>query len=421
MPNALDEAQLEVGQEIAGQVAPIQNLVDQYSSQSPLAVGQINQLFGAPKTGLTHQVKAVASDLKKNWGSLNAAQNQVFHAASAKLTQMRQQRAAEAQTLAQQLGAPVPISMFTDPVDAEISRSTSEFGGGILNAAGLASAGVQQAQAFSGQVFPMLQARQVQETKQFFREKIDAAKQQIAGIEGQRAGLVSARQRDLLVQDRQYQLQKLQADRDWYMSKQQLELRKQEIAQQAAKDPNDPKNIAKADYTMRQDNALKVLEVLMEPGSHDVKQLVGKDADGNPKYETVTVQGVPEDNPNRLIEKILASPGVNKTLKNKQFVTWLTHQIRTKGTSLGKTWGKEGWVYGQMPGSKDSIDSGARTLKQWQNLPLNSLQPIAQNLFGFKGNYPPDVVGEKARQQWLANWVWKQQEFALATSITTLN
>jgi hypothetical protein len=392
----------EVAAQTAASVAPINDLVSQYTKNQGLATSQVNQLFNNPKTGIQHQANMATKDLEANTAQLGKEQNAIFDETTVRINNMKAQAAAGAQTLAQQLGAPVPVGMFTRGLAAEGVVGVANTGGAMLNARGLAAAGVAQAEAYSGTVMPMLRAREVQENRQFFDDKIAAAKAQIAAIKAQAPGLIAEKQRQILVEDRTYNLQVLEANRQWY-------LEQQRVADAKAKAKTD----GAAAYADAQNNALKYLDEFMSGGQRRVTKIVGKNADGSPKYGTVYEDTPGMNDPGRILEKVLSSAGVNKTLKNKQFVTWLTQQIRTKGAAAGYTWQKEGWVYGQSAGPAN-IETGARTLNQLQAMPFNTLASQAKQFFGFKGAYPANVVSESQRKEWLVQWVWKQQEQAFA-------
>lgn len=434
------QAQAQVSQEISAQVDPLQSLVDTYQNQSNLATEQLDQLYTDPNTGLQPAVERSTENLRSDLSQITGAQKSIFSEANARLNSIRQTQAADAQTLAQQLGTPIPVSMFAQPVDEALGYAAAEFGGGMLNALGLASSGVQQAEAFSGQVFPMMRSRQTAEVKSFFREKMSALESEIASIKGQKRGLVSKRQRDLLVQDREFALTRLQADRDMYMARQELNERRRALeleydkldatiaeadkdrAATVAAQKQKEKLDAKQAYMNAQDNALKYLDAMFTPGSTKVTIQTGIDADGNPKYEDVIQPGQPMTDPNRVMEKIMSAAGVNKDFKkNRQFVQWLEKQIRIRGTSEGRDWDKVKWVYGQgvdEAGNKPtSTESGAKSLKYFKGLSLNNLDKLAKSTYGFKGNYPKNMLSEKQRKEWLAAWVWRKQEAALAESI----
>lgn len=437
------QAAAQVGQEIQGQIDPLQSLVDTYEGQSTRATDQIDQMYTDPSTGLQTVVAANAKDLKSNLENVTNSQNAIFNEANARLNALRAQRASDAQALAQQLGAPVPTSMFSQPVDEALGYAAAEFGGGMLNALGLAASGVNQAEAFSGQVFPMMRARQTQEVKSYFRDKITGLQDEIASIKGQKKGLISKRQRELLTQDREFALTKTQAERDWYMAKVQAKERKASLAlerdklnasvdeatatraDQVKADKQKVQMAAKEDYAMRQDNALKIMDAMFAPGTTKVTIQTGIDADGNPVYEDVIQPGQPMTDPNRVFEKVMSAAGVNKTTKNRQFVKWLEGMIRTRGAAEGRDWARKGWVYGQGVNDatgdttvdQSQVESGAKPLKYYMGLSLDILDKRARTSFGFKGNYPKTLTSAKARRDWLAKWVWNAQEKALAESI----
>lgn len=457
------QAATQVAGELKSQIDPIQALVDQYATQQGRAVVDINNLYGdaAAGTGLFGASTQSAERVKASYDNLLGGENAVFAEASARLSDLRAQRGADAQALAQQIGAPVPASTFTNPVDLETRLSIPEFAGAKLQSLGLAAGGVQQAEAYAGQVMPMMKARQVQETRNHFQDLIAEEKKQIASLKGQKAGLVSQRQRELLTQEREYKLNKLSADRDWWMARQQAQARVDELNTSTRNvDANNAANAAQAaannaaaaaanatdnatrirlakiaaqaatkaaalrkkathsgDLATSQNNALAVAEGLLTPGVKSVKVSVAviDPLTNQPtgKYQTITqqIQAVPTIDPNELMDKILTSAGVNKNVKqNKWFVNWLAEQLRVRARTSHDpnvlAWSDPAYWggYGQRP---------KVTFEQMMSMSADTLDQYARRYYGFKGNYPKNVLAQAGHlggpRDWLAKWIDAKQ------------
>jgi hypothetical protein len=232
----------EVNAELAAQTGPLETLATGYGQAEDRAVGQLQQLYG----GIMPFVEASAKRVAEAYGASTAAQQSIFNEAFTRLNSLRSQRASEAQALAQQLGAPVPLDMFTDAIDTEISAAVPEGAGAMLKAHGLAQAGVQHAEAFAGKVMPLHRVRLEQETHNYFRDKIWELKQQIAQIQGQSGAMISERLRARQLEDYQMKLDRTQIEYDRWktqqgikMDKQQLKLQQKQDARAAKKDKQD--------------------------------------------------------------------------------------------------------------------------------------------------------------------------------------
>lgn len=439
------QATKEVDQEIKSQVDPLQTLVDQYDTQSQNAQSGLNNFFTNPTTGVQTAANQSAQRVASYYEMGNNATKGVWNEAMARLNTLQQERGAQAQKLAQQIGAPIPISMFTDPVAAETQLGIYEGAGSMLKGIGLAQAGVQQAEAFAGQVFPLLRTRLNKEIQNYFGDKITAAQKEIASIKGQRGGLITKRQRELLLQEREFKLTKLQADRDWWLAKQNNDLNRKEmglriaqleadIADDIADNKRDQAKITAAKtakkelaLTTARDNALKYLEAYMSPGTSQIKvSQLKPDGSG---YETVlvTVPNIQDlaNDPNALLNTVLTSAGVNKgnPTKNAEFRRWFIGMMSTRARALGLEWAKGSWVEGQGTGSgkggtvtNDDVTSGGYAKPALTAMPLKTLERIAIRDYGFKGGYPAKVKSNPAKmKQWLVDWYAQQQSVAIAT------
>ena len=227
-------AATQVGAEIAAETAPLSSLIGAYGTNRERAVEDLSSLFG---TILPYSERS-AQRLEGQYGSALESQRDIFNAAGSRLAQLRGDRAAEAQKLAQEIGSPIPLAEFTAPVAFEEELFPFEAAGSMLHSLSYAQAGSEYAEAFPGKVFPLLQQRETQATKNFYDDKISQLREQIASIQGGKTGRTNARLNDLLTQERQFQLertrlrqsqeqlnlQKTQSKADLANSKRQLDL-----------------------------------------------------------------------------------------------------------------------------------------------------------------------------------------------------
>lgn len=200
-----------------------------YGAAENRAVQQLNELYG----GLMPFVQGSAQRVASQYGATTAAQQGIFNQAYQRLNDLRSQRASEAQALAQQIGAPVPLEGYTQGLDIERSVFAPEAAGDLLHGQGMAQAGVQEAEAFAGKVFPLHQVRLTQETHNYFRDKIWQLNQQISQIKSQSSSMISKEFKDRQLQYYQLQLDRTQMLYDQWKSKQELKLSKQAAALEA--------------------------------------------------------------------------------------------------------------------------------------------------------------------------------------------
>lgn len=211
----MGNVQAEVGGEIDASVAPLQSLISRYQTQEGRAVEDLNTLFGENIQPFVNQSTA---QLAAQYNRSVESEKQIQVAAQQRLNQLHQQRAADAQALAQQIGGPVPLDMFLNPVDVENSLFAAEGANSLMYSGMLRDVGIAEAEAFSGRVFPLLRAEKTQEVKNYFRDQIKELESQIAAIKGTKKGMINERFRDRLVEERTFRLEKLKADRDAFLN-----------------------------------------------------------------------------------------------------------------------------------------------------------------------------------------------------------
>jgi hypothetical protein len=194
-------ARSQTNAEISSQVSPWAIQRNQLKTRRQRALDDMNTLFKGLGT-YEQQNLGVMGEANQQGAEL---QNQAFQQAQSRMDQFRQQRAAEAQALAQSTGGPVPISAFTDQIDpGGIQQSAAS--GALIGAIGAGQDQFAEIGRFSNEVFPLIQAEENKSVRQNFEDSINAVQSEIANLKGQRGGLANKRYNELLAQERDYQI-----------------------------------------------------------------------------------------------------------------------------------------------------------------------------------------------------------------------
>jgi hypothetical protein len=243
-------------------------------------------------------VAGSAQRVAESYGATNAAQQGVFNQAWQRLNSLRGERAAEAQALAQQIGAPVPLDgLFTEAIDVERGAFVPEAAGELLKASTIGQAGVQQAEAFAGRVFPLKQARMHREIKNYYRDQITDLRKNIASLKSMKPGLVNERLRQRQLEDYEMRLnraealfQREQTKRGLALEERRLKLQQAELNEQkrqanigvseAAKDRKLRTQLSKGDKKManrtyvnqQKQNIVTAVNSLVSPTKERVKE-----------------------------------------------------------------------------------------------------------------------------------------------------
>lgn len=220
-----DQAAADVAEEINASINPLQVEVGTLESRGAAAEADIAALFA----GLQPQVTQSAVRLGSYQNEALRTEQSIFDATRARLDSLAGERAADAQSLAQQIGAPVPVDEFTRGVSAAQQTETGLEGSSLLHALAGGEANVAAAEAYAGRVFPAMRVQEQSRTRREYDEQVNALETQIAQIKSQRKSAVNKRYYDLLLQEKTFQLQKLQANRDYRIAKQTLALQKGEL------------------------------------------------------------------------------------------------------------------------------------------------------------------------------------------------
>lgn len=225
----------EIEAELQGQVAPLEGDIAGFERAETRATQDLNALFGS----IMPYVAGSAQRVAQQYGATNAAQASIFDQAWQRLNGLRGERASEAQALAQQIGAPVPLEgLFTQALDIERGAFVPEAAGELLKASTIGQAGVQQAEAFAGRVFPLKQARMHREVKNYYRDQITDLKKQITALRGMKPGLINERLRQRQLEDYEMRLaraeslfQREQTKRSLALEERRLELQERELTE----------------------------------------------------------------------------------------------------------------------------------------------------------------------------------------------
>lgn len=222
----------QVNSEVAGSEAPIQGQINTVSENEKGALQGLGDLF----KGLMPYVQASAEAVKESEEFGAGVQKSIFDTASLQLNQMAQARAQEAQALAQQMGGPVDMTEFGKALAPTLATMPETFAGAQLNALAQGQVSTNEAEAFAGKVFPLVETEQTKEMTQFFENKKSDLQNQIAALEAEKPGLINTRLNELTTQERQWQLDKanfalskLSAAHDWTVSKTQLKQEQEQI------------------------------------------------------------------------------------------------------------------------------------------------------------------------------------------------
>jgi hypothetical protein len=220
-----DIATSDVNSSIAAQTAPMQAQIDTLGSDQTAAAAAIKNMFGS----LLPAVSTGAANVKSAYDEAEVNQNAIFAAAQAQLSQLKQTQAQRAQALAQEMGGPVALSEFTAGLGEQQSLLSNLGAGQMLHTLGYAQAGEQQAQAFAGQVFPVMQTEQQAQSKKYYDDQVKTLNDQITQLKATAGDKITAEKNDLIGQERAYALQKTQqkldavkAQRDWLATKRTL-------------------------------------------------------------------------------------------------------------------------------------------------------------------------------------------------------
>jgi hypothetical protein len=278
-------ARAQTSQEVTSELAPYRGQQRDVTTRKGRALEDLNSLYGGLQTFAQQSAARTQGLQQQSYG----VQNQLFEQASSRLDQFRQQRAADAQALAQQVGGPVPMSAFTEGVDAG-SVMPHAAAGALMSALSAGADASSEAESFAGRIFPMVQGEETQKTRNQYDDQIANIQDEIAKIKSSRQGRQTARYNELLTQEREYEMNKTRADRDYAIAKGTLGISKraQDLSE---KQFSEMSAAEKANYRLQQrqtaiaehkdkavsteeDEAINMLDALTSPGEfQDVKSV----------------------------------------------------------------------------------------------------------------------------------------------------
>jgi len=224
---AQNQAQQEIASELQGQIDPLNRQSTGLQGSEDRAIAGIGSMFD----NLQPVVQQGTQQVQQSYDNALQTQDRIFAAATTRLSQLKQDRAAEAQRLAQQMGGPVAIDEFTAGFDPAIQSLTNLGAGEQLHTLAYAQAGVQAANAFSGQVFPVMRTEQIAQARNMFEDQIRDLRGKIQDLNAQKPGLTNTRMHELMKDKLDYNLQvaqtkldQLNKTRDWNLDKKRLKL-----------------------------------------------------------------------------------------------------------------------------------------------------------------------------------------------------
>lgn len=210
----MSQAQIEqaatssVNSSIDAQTNPLMSQIGSLQGQMGGALSEIGGMFGSLMPYVQDEAKAVGASYDQ--AQFNEAN--IFSAATQQLNALKNQRAAEAQALAQKMGGPVALGEFTASVEPDQELLARQGATQQLHTLGFAEAGKQAANAFAGQVFPVLRTEAEARARSFYQGQIKTAQDQINALQAQKGSQIQQKITDMQIQERTYALQKAQAD-----------------------------------------------------------------------------------------------------------------------------------------------------------------------------------------------------------------
>lgn len=208
-------AAAQIAAQILRETNPLKTQVGSLRRSTTREVGALSDLYG----GLQTAAMSGAQRLKENYEAGQQTQGSIFADVASRLDSLRGTVSSDAQRLAQQIGAPVPLDEFTGLLDQQRAAGTQEGAVQQLGALGAAQAGVQSAEQYASEVVPAMGAEDISDVRSFYGRGIADLQQEIAQIKGERGKRITSRLDELL-----------QQERDFWNSKQALGIEKQRVA-----------------------------------------------------------------------------------------------------------------------------------------------------------------------------------------------
>jgi hypothetical protein len=208
----------EIAAEMAAASAPIERAIAGTQADEQRALSGIGNLF----SGLQPQVEESTRWVGQQYDQAMTAEQGIYSAANQRLAQMREQRATDAQKMAQMMGGPVAVGEFTAGVEPNQQYYAQTGAGQLLHSLALAQAGKQEAAAFSGKVFPLLRTEQEADARATFGKRIADLRGSLSDLQASKTSSINSRFFERQKAEREYELDKqtmelnkVKADRDW--------------------------------------------------------------------------------------------------------------------------------------------------------------------------------------------------------------
>lgn len=232
-----DQAQRETDQAVQQEIDPYLGEISQAQGGMGSALEGLGNLYGS----LMPYVQGAAK-FTSDWYERGLAQEKgIYEQAIGRLNAIRAQRGAQAQRMAQLLGGPVNVEAFLSPLNTSMAELPNAQANTLFHSNALSQAGVQEAEAFAGRVFPLMRVEQEKQIRNDFGQRIRDLQDTIARIKAGAVGRTQTRLDELTQREREYQLQqeqmrleRLKADRDWRLAQSQEADNKARLANEKA-------------------------------------------------------------------------------------------------------------------------------------------------------------------------------------------
>jgi hypothetical protein len=231
------QAGAEVGQQISEEVAPFETDIGRAERDQAASLEALTKMY----SGLLPFAQSSAKFVGDYYQQGLANEQSIFDQAVGRLNDLKQQRSAEAQDMAQKIGGPVNVNSFLAPLNTSLVELPNAAATSLFHANALAQGGVQEAEAFAGRVFPMMRVEQEKQVRLETQQKIQELKDNINRIKSSKGSRTQTRYDELVQRQHEYQLEqqqlkldRLKADRDWRLQQQQLRNQQAQVANDKA-------------------------------------------------------------------------------------------------------------------------------------------------------------------------------------------
>mgnify|MGYP000945830446 CR=1 FL=1 len=225
--------------EAQSEIAPLKSQIGILGDREDQTMKELGDLFNL----ITGAAQDSASALRDQQALDVNTQRALFDAAKMRITNIGKQSASDAQALSQMTGIEVPVADPTTPMMAAVGAA-----GDQAQMAQMAqdNAAINDAEAFAGQVLPLLRLDAISRAQRFYDDKVVSLQDEIAAIKKGVMGDANAKFNEALASERQYALELTQRNRDWWAAR--------KAAEVAAQNAETARTQAANDYTLGQQN-----------------------------------------------------------------------------------------------------------------------------------------------------------------------